>query len=401
MPKPETPVYTFVSSQDQLEPALAPFQNAEALAIDTEFVGEKYFYARLEVIQIGNGDHMVVIDAQALRDLSPIARLLGNESCLKLFHACDQDVEILKRELGVLPMPLFDTQVAASMLGYGTQISLANLIKAILEVEVSSRQTTSDWSVRPLSPEQLAYAASDVQYLHAIYRHLDAKLREEDRFHWYEDEQAERLEDITSPQAEDPAEAYRRIKDWMSLSPREMAVLRELAIWRDATARSKNIPRRTVMTDETLVELARFQPHTREQAAKLRRVNPGQIMRHFDEIRACIDKGRKVPREEWPRKPVAERPDVPTGLLELCQAVLRIESERNRVASSVLATTADLQAIITRRADPDSLGDLPLMRGWRRQVAGQRILDLLQGRVAVTVKPDGSLHLGAVPGMTT
>jgi len=392
-PAPQTPAI-YVASKERLAEVCRAMAGAPRLAVDTEFVGEKYYFPRLEIIQITDGERTAIIDVPALRDFEPLAALMRDPSKLKIFHAAGQDLEIIRRATGVLPLPLFDTQVAASLLGHGSQISLANLIRGLLSIDVSGKQTTSDWSHRPLSSEQLAYAATDVAHLHALHLLLDADLTRLRRRPWYDDEQAERIHSLVEEEEQDDALLYRRVKDWMSLGGRELAVLRELAIWRENAASERNLPRKTVLTDEGMIEIAKFQPDNREQAQKLRRVNVGQVMKNFDELRSAMERARRLPKSEWPSKPLSERVDIPTGLLELCQALIRTEAELHGVAPTILATSSDLQQVILRRSNPDE-ADSPLLKGWRRDLAGQKLLDLLAGRLVVTVGPEGNLVFSA------
>jgi ribonuclease D len=383
--------YTSIQNNRDLEAACGRLSKASRLAIDTEFVGEKYYYSKLELVQLSDGNEVVLVDMQAITDLAPLSQLLGNVASLKLFHASSQDLVLIERVLGVKPLPFFDTQIAASLLGFGAQISLGNLISALLDVEISSKHSTSDWSHRPLSPEQFAYAANDVLYLHRLHDRLSSQLQQRGRTPWYDDEIRLYTEDTFSRANDSEDELYRRVKDWSSLSSKELAILRELAKWREETARTENVPRRTVVTDEGLIEMARFQPDTREKAQKLRRVNVGQLMRYFNQLQECLRRGRAIPRDQWPQKPLPTRTDIPTGLMELCLALLRTEAERQEVASSVIATTSQVEQLIIHRAELSEKDSFPLLHGWRREVAGARILDLLQGRVAVTVAPDGQL----------
>ncbi len=383
--------YTYIQSDKDLEGACAALESASRLAVDTEFVGEKYYYPKLEIVQLSDGETIYLVDAPAITNWQPLKRLLGNENALKIFHAGSQDLPILHRAIGARPLPMFDTQIAASLLGYGAQISLGNLVKEIQGIRMSSKQSTSDWSQRPLSDAQLAYAASDVLHLHALQEDLQNRLEKAGRSDWFADEQSLRLEDAFDEESEDPKTLYRRVKDWMSLGRQELAVLRDLAIWREETARQKNVPRRSVLRDEALVELSRFQPSNREQAKKIRRVNPGHLLRYFDDAQKVIERAQSVPEEDWPKKPAPDRPDIPTGLLEVCQALLRTQAERCAVASSVLATTSDIQRLIANRAWEDRDARLALLRGWRREVAGQHIVDLLEGRLSVRVGPKAEL----------
>lgn len=383
--------FVYIDRQKDFADACAVAAKCDLLAIDTEFVGEKSYWPRLEVIQFAAADRIYIVDAVAVRDLSPLAPVLASESVMKIFHAADSDLRILERATGVRPAPMFDTQVAASLLGYGAQISLVNLVRELLGVRLSGKQTTSDWGQRPLTKDQLSYAADDVAHLAAVYTKLEAELVQAGRWSWYEDEQRERLEHSYGDNSDlSPEEAHRRVKNWLSLSPRELAILRELAIWREKTAQDRDLPRRSILSDEAMVELARFQPATREKAKQIRAANVGQILRQFDDIQGVIQRGQKMPKESWPEKPVAERIDIPTGLQELCLALLRVEADRLRVAPNVFATTADLQAIINNR---DNLKEdrIPLLHGWRREVVGEKILRLLRGEIILSVNKEGNV----------
>jgi ribonuclease D len=379
-----------LDSQSSFADYCRGLEGVERLAVDTEFVGEKYYYPKLEVVQLYGGTGPVgIIDAPTISDWAPLAKLIGHPRTLKLMHAADQDLELIFRATGAMAEPLVDTQLAGAFLGYGAQVSLVNIVRAIIGEELCGKQTTSDWSHRPLTSAQLQYAASDVIHLHRIHEVLSAELERTGRRRWFEAEQAARLQASLREDA-DPREAWRRVKEWSSLSGRDLAILRELAAWREETAKARNLPRRTVLTDDSLVELARFQPETTEKAAKLRRINPGQVNRWFRELQQCIKVGRELPRDQWPQKPASERPDIPTGLLELCQALLRTEAESHGVAPTVLATTGELQSLIDER-ETISNSRNPLLDGWRRELVGERLIGLLQGRVQVVVGARGQL----------
>lgn len=384
------PPIKYIDNQKALTDFCAALAGSKLVAVDTEFVGEKYYYPRLEIVQIrGENGPIGIIDAPAIKDWGPLANILGDGSVLKLFHAADQDVEIIGRATGTTTAPIFDTQLAAAMLGFGAQVSLVNLVRAVTEVELSGKQTTSDWSHRPLSEDQIAYAAADVLHLHAIHGRLSADLGNRGREPWFRDEQEERLGSYGYTE-QDPMDAWRRVKDWASLSGRDLAVLRELAALRENKARERNVPRKLVLTDESLIELARFQPDTPDKLTKLRRINVGQANRLFAEIREAIRRGRLTPKEEWPAKPAGERPDIPTGLIELCQALLRTEAENHAVAPTILATTSELTQVIIERDALDCL-DNPLLKGWRRELVGERLVRLLRGQVCVVVGKRGEL----------
>lgn len=383
-------IVTYIATPKSLEKFCSEISEAKRIAIDTEFVGEKYYYPRLELIQVSDGKQIGLIDVQTCGSLAPLARVLSNPDCLKIFHAADSDIPILKRALDSDFLPLFDTQVAASLLGHGAQISLTNLVRNQLGIQVSSKQSTSDWSQRPLTTAQLEYAANDVLHLHELETALREDLASENRIEWYEDEQHARLNGLSIQGDDDIWDCYRRVKDWVSLAPREMAILRELAAWREETARRENIPRRMVFTDEGLIELSRFSPGTRDAARKLRRVHQGQINRYFDTLAPLVKHASQLPRDQWPEKPTGERPDIPTGLLELCQALVRTEGERHRIAPTVIATSAELQRVVNNRANLEENG-FPILKGWRAAVVGEKLKALLRGGVSVHVSESGEL----------
>jgi ribonuclease D len=260
---------------------------------------------------------------------------------------------------------------------------------------MSGKQTTSDWSARPLTAAQLEYAAEDVLHLLRAEERVRQDLTSKGRLAWYEEEMAACLARWLAPEDTDFSEAHRRVKEWNSLSGRDLAVLRELAIWREQTARTKNLPRRAVLTDDSLIELARFQPDTLEKVQKLRRVNYPQVSRMFSELSAAIRRGKALERDQWPKKPVGERADLPTGLTELCQAQLRSIAEENGIAPTVISTAGDLQSFIAQRREVTTI-DHPLLKGWRREVAGRKLIELLSGRIHVVVREDGSLDFRAV-----
>ncbi|MCF7837737.1 MAG: HRDC domain-containing protein [Candidatus Marinimicrobia bacterium] len=251
----------------------------QPVALDTEFVGERTYYPRLELLQIKAGDRIALVDVPACRDWTHLAAWLADGDRLKILHAAESDLPLLFRLTGIWAAPVFDTQLAAAFLGHGAQISLTNLIKSQVRVDVGSHQTTSDWSQRPLSAAQLDYAADDVRYLPRLQAQLEEALRRANRWAWYEEEQRARLAQMMA-QEEDPLDVmYKRVRGWQALKPRDLAVLRELAAWREGVSRTKDLPRRRLVSDEGLIELARHQPESRQAALGLRRVYPNQITR--------------------------------------------------------------------------------------------------------------------------
>jgi ribonuclease D len=215
---------------------------------------------------------------------------------------------------------------------------------------------------------------------------------------WYEDEQAARMTSLGEAADPDPMEMYKKVKDWVSLSPREMAYLRELTAWREEMARLENLPRRVVFTDEGLIEFARFAPANKEAARKLRRVHQGQVNRYYEELRQVLARAEKLPRDQWPEKPNGMRPDIPTGVLELCQALVRTEAENQAISPTILATSSDLQRFVTYRdnLDPELH---PILQGWRAEVVGNRLRALIRGELVARIGPGGSLVFEDSPSL--
>ncbi len=384
--------YIYITDDRDLEKACKSLAQSDRLAVDTEFIGEKYYYRRVELLQLSAGNGIFLVDMQEVDNLKPLSDLLGNKNILKVFHAGSQDVEIIKRIFGVEPLPLFDTQIAAALLGYGAQISLSNLTHQLLRVKMSSKHSTSDWSHRPLSKAQLKYAADDVETLLDIHLKLKEALESKKRTHWFDDELKSRLENWLDLGEETPDSLFKRIKDWMSLSRQELALLRELAVWREQQAQSDDLPRKHVMPDEGLIEICRFQPRDMKAAQKARRIPMSKFRDHIKAIIACMDRAQKLSPDDWPEKPTQKRPMIIPGVLEICQALLRFRADEIGVASSILCTSSEMQSIVAN-SNWKKYQDFQLFRGWRREVVGEDILNLLEGKISLKVDSEGQLEL--------
>ncbi|MDX2175545.1 MAG: ribonuclease D [Candidatus Sumerlaeia bacterium] len=382
--------FRYITDSAGLAEAAAALDNAPWVAVDTEFVGERHYRARLEVVQLAVPGAIFIIDVQRCPDLAPLRPALEDNSKLKILHAAGQDVALMDRQTGGRMANVFDTQLAAAFLGYGLQVSLTNLTMSLLKIELDGKHTTSDWSERPLTPQQLEYAACDVAWLGAIRDRLSAQLEARGRAAWFVEEQEARLQESVDDEPTPDEELFRRVKNALSLKPRELAHLRELTAWRERTARSANVPRRQVMTDEGLVELATHQPRTREALSKLRRVPTGPAMRYSDQVLPAIERASQIPREQWPAKiKPPSLPSLPTGVVELAQAVLRNCSEGEDVASTLVATTSELNQFIGCKIGGGDLDGHPLLKGWRRELVGERLVRLLEGRLLIRVTKDG------------
>jgi ribonuclease D len=388
----------YVASPSDLAQFLTQLKGCDRLAIDTEFVGEDRFVPRLELIQVAAEDVAAVIDFQAVDATEPLAdfwSLICDRRIEKVLHAGRQDLELFLTHAGQIPKPFFDTQIAAAMVGYGPQTAYANLVQRVKGVKLDKGQTFTNWSQRPLTQEQMVYALADVQFLIPVHEHLRGRLRALGRLDWVDEEFA-RLEGALGAQARDPSERYQRIRGWDNLKPRSAAVLRELASWREGEARRRNVPRGRVARDEVLLQLARQAPRTVEQLRSVRGMYGGEIERNGSVIVELIHRATALPPAEWPEIPKEKKVDPEsTGTVELLQAVLKSIAAEANIAPTLLATTGDIQSLIEIKHDR-SEADLPILRGWRRQLAGNLLLEVLDGGIKMWISPEtGKVEFGS------
>ena len=379
--------FEFIATPAALRDFCARLAPSGPVAIDTEFVGEKTYRPVLELVQVRDVDGLTgLVDAQALPDLGELAAVLTDKSRLKILHAGGQDIPILESAMGAPPWPIFDTQLAAAMVGLGAQVSYANLVSELAGASLGKKHTVSDWSRRPLSADQLEYAALDVAHLHVAHARLQGRLDALGRSAWFDEEQRARFEDARRSTVADlpPEEFHRSVKEWAKLRGRKLAILRELALWREEVAREMNLPRRVVMPDSGLVHLAQFAPTTREQARDLRQVPPGPLNKRLDEILAVVARGLALPKDKRPRKPPTERMDTPPGLVELVASLVRTIAEEWGIASTLIATTSEMNDLVNNRRRLREVS-LPVLKGWRREMVGEQLMGLLEGRLAVYI----------------
>ncbi|WP_447980541.1 ribonuclease D [Candidatus Nitrospira bockiana] len=355
----------------------------DRVALDTEFVGEDSFVPKLELIQVSAGSLSAVIDFPAVGSLEPLADILADARIEKVFHAGRQDLELFFTHTGSIPRRIFDTQVAAAMVGYGTQVAYGQLVQRVVGVKLAKAHTFTNWSLRPLSQEQIAYALEDVQYLLPVHEHLRKRLHALGRAEWVQEEFDRLGSKLT--QAREPRHRYQRIRGWEGLKPRAAAVLRELVAWREEEARRRNVPRGRIIRDEVLLELARQAPTTVSALRATRGLHPSEVERNGEALLAAIRLGLHVPEHEWPEVPKARRPEPEAaGQVDLLQAVLKAVALEEEIAPSLLASASDLQALVDAKERARAL-DLPILQGWRRKLAGDVLLKVLEGAVAVAI----------------
>jgi ribonuclease D len=350
------------------------------VTVDTEFLRETTYYPLLCVAQLASPDEAVVVDALAKAiDLTPLFDLLTNESVTKVFHAARQDIEIVWNLARKIPHPIFDTQVAAMVLGYGDSISYDQLVNRITGDTLDKSNRFTDWTRRPLAEAQLRYAISDVTHLRDVYLKLSADIQARGRSHWVQAE----MDVLTSPETYrmDPNNAWERLKT-RARKPKDLAVLIEVAAWREREAQTRDVPRGRVLKDEVVGDLAIQAPTTLEQLSHLRSLPKGFEKSQWGQ--AVIDAIKRGLAHDPQTLPRIERfRPAPNGAatVELLKVLLRMTSERHGVAAKVIATVDELERIAG-----DDEADVPALKGWRRELFGEKALALKQGRLALAIE---------------
>jgi ribonuclease D len=357
-------------------------RHAPYVTVDTEFLRERTYYSKLCLLQLAipgdaEEDAVLVDPIAGTLSLEPLYELFRNEAVVKVFHAARQDLEIFFVEGGVIPKPLFDTQVAAMVAGFGEQVGYETLVRKIAKAPLDKSSRFTDWSRRPLSEAQKVYALADVTHLRAIYEYLAKALKKTGREAWVEEE----LATLTDPATytADPETAWQRIKTRTN-SARFLAIVKELARFRETYARDHNIPRGRVMKDDALLELASTKPRSHDDLGRsrllLREARKGEIA---DGILAAVTRGLEMPAEEMP-KPDTSRDalQVNGALADLLRVLLKAKSEEAGVAARLIASASELDEIASGERD------LPSLRGWRAKVFGDDALRLCSGEVALT-----------------
>jgi ribonuclease D len=352
------------------------------VGLDTEFFRERTYRARLCLAQLSVGDTVVLVDPLSSVDMNPVAALVGDPSVNVVVHAGGQDLELFHEQFGAHPQNIFDVQRAAGFAGYGASMSYGALVGGVLGVSLRKGESYTDWCRRPLTAEQLDYAADDVRFLLPVAARLRVKLEELGRLEWVEEEMRAMERSASSPVGVD--EAWRKVSGRGSLSGSQTAVLREVAWWREREAMARDVPRGWIVKDPTLIEMARRAPTTRQALARLRGVNAKEIERSHEELIAAIQRGRAAPAilhgAEPPRHAFA-RARMLSGLAD---SLLRARCERASIASELVATRGELESLLADvLGGPQAVRDHRLLEGWRKDLAGDAIVDLALGRLAL------------------
>ncbi|MGH8495944.1 MAG: ribonuclease D [Gammaproteobacteria bacterium] len=362
--------FRYIDDSGQLESLAGELAAHERIALDTEFVRERTYYPLLCLIQVASPAGIALIDTLAVEDLAPLGELLADTHVTKVLHAARQDMEILLARTGMLPRPVFDTQVATALLGHGSQVSYAALVEALLGARLAKAHTRTDWARRPLSPEQQAYAADDVRYLLPLETGLREELSSRGRTDWV----AAELELLADEQRyrTDPGDAWRRLKGLHRLEQHAHALVRSLAAWRERQAMRDDRPRQWILRDADLLELARSAPGAEGELAGLGGLRGGFVRRHGAELVALIASARAVPA---PEAALSLPPRLDAGqkdLLARLAGEVRACAARHELNPELLATRGDLERLV--RGD----ADLAVLKGWRRRLIGDRLLEIFR-----------------------
>ncbi|MFP5305080.1 MAG: ribonuclease D [Gammaproteobacteria bacterium] len=361
--------HALITEPEALARAITRWSSSTYLAIDTEFVRVDTYYPRLCLVQVRDEQATALVDATAFVDLTPLLDALYAHGSVKLFHAAAQDLEILARLRSVCPQPLFDTQIAATLLGYGDQIGYAALVEKRLGITLDKSLSRTDWSRRPLPGPALAYAAADVEYLAELYPALQEELAARERLAWL----AEDCARICEPALyrTEPADAWQRLRGLGRLSPREQTVAAALAAWRETEAQQRDRPRKWIVDDEPLYRLAQRQPRSMQELSSLAVLPPRTAERHGETLLEIIGNALTEPERIYARD--EELDAAGKILLKLLQGIVLTRAQALGLPAGYLAPKADLMRLVREGGD----APVNVLRGWRREVCGAALLDAL------------------------
>ncbi len=389
--RPEFPTPQLLTTSAELAAVCERLRNETFVAIDTEFIRERTYWPELCVVQLAGGSEVAIVDVQAPGlDLNPLGELLADAAVTKVFHACRQDIEIFYLKFDNVPRPLFDTQIAAMVAGFGEQVAYDTLVSALTGQQIEKVQRFSDWAARPLSPAQIAYAAADVTHLRTVYQKLRGELEREGRLGWV----AEEMAAVADPKtyAVDPDSMWKRLR-YRSNNRRFLGYLQAIAAWRERHAQLLNIPRQRLVKDETLLELAATAPKSAEELVRARGITKGFAEgRSGASLLAAIAAASKLPDSALPdASKSSERARPSPALISLLKVLLAAKSEEHHVAPRLLASTEDIERLATEEAP-----DIGAMHGWRWEVYGHYAMALKRGAIGLGVER-GRIRLVDLP----
>jgi ribonuclease D len=366
----------YIDSPAGLEELCAGLSQAAWFAIDTEFLREKTYYPKLCLIQVATPDSVACIDPLVLEDITPLLEVIFDDRITKVMHAARQDMEIFYHLRGAVPAPVFDTQVAALLLGLPDQVGYGALVQELLGVKLHKLHSRTDWTQRPLDDAQLHYAADDVIYLAQAYQLIREKLQEAGRLDWLADD----LRALSDPAlyAAHPENAWLRVKGANRLSGAALAILQALAAWREEKAQASDRPRGWLLRDDVMLDIARHRPDTPASLGKIRGVHENTVRKHGRELLALVANAAGIAPAPFPDRKARQRlTPAQDAAVDVLQAVVRLVGEENRINPAVLANRNQLEQLLLGNTD------VPVLQGWRRQLAGERLQGFLDGNFTI------------------
>ena len=376
----EFPPPALITSTAELDALCERLRRESFVTVDTEFMRERTYWPELCVVQLAGDEEVAVVDAQAPGiDLAPLGALLADSTVMKVFHAARQDIEIFVLRFGAVPQPLFDSQVAAMVAGFGDQVGYDSLVSALTGAHIDKAHRFSDWSARPLSPAQVAYAAADVTHLRRVYEKLCARLEKDGRLEWVAEEMAALADPATY--RPDPEQMWERLRPRTN-NRRLLGVLRAIAAWREREAQRSNIPRQRLLKDEALLEIAATAPDTPEALARARGVSEGFARgKSGSSLLATIAEAKALPDEQLPEAPNGrDGPRPSPALVSLLKVLLAAKCEQHHVATKLVASSEDIDRLAL-----EDTPDLPALQGWRAEVFGADAQALKAGQISLGV----------------
>jgi ribonuclease D len=372
----------YINTPDQLAKLCEQIKKESWLALDTEFLREKTYYPKFCLLQIATPEWVACIDPIALSKLDDLFEAISNPAIVKVFHSCRQDLEIFYQSTGKIPAPIFDTQVAAPLLGFQDNPGYAMLVSSLLSINLNKAHTRADWSKRPLTEAQIEYAADDVIYLCQIYQIMVQKLTELGRIDWLKQDFAE----LTNPALYTlaPEKAWFKIKGKNKLTGKQLSIIQTLAQWREKTAQAEDRPKSWLLRDELLFDLAKLQPETIEELANVRGINERAVNRYGKELCQLINAAKNrapLPFNEKGRP--AKKTQQQEAILDILTALVRIRAEENSLNPAILASRKDLEVLMFNDDD-----ECPLLHGWRFTMAGRELVGLLKGKLLLGIESE-------------
>ncbi len=369
----------YIDNDEKLQELCKSIKDAPLLILDTEFIREKTYRAKLCLIQIATDDIVACIDPIALNDITPLMDIINDKNKLKIFHAARQDYEIFYDLNKQLPQPLFDSQLAASLLGYGEQIGYASLVNKILGVQLDKAHTRTDWSKRPLSEDQIRYASDDVFYLRQLYPVLKNQLAEQGREDWLDEE----FDALCQPELfiTHPEDAWNKVKGINRLRPRQFAAAKNIAEWREKMAIKKDLPRRWILADDILIAAAQLLPKNISQLSTIANIKTATIEKNGEIILNCVKDALALNETDLPSTTKPKRLTADQEIIaDLLMTQLRLIASEQNISPANIANRKMIEKIIYGETD------IPLLKGWRYQLAGKKIQDLLSGNFSLQIK---------------